>query len=109
MWQQVNLNLSPELAAKTLTTWLYPSIMYVGVMRESMLAPPYLWGQTIKGGFRNVRKTPALLDDLQQLLYSPTVYAEVEVSKPRNEDLLVYLGFSFLNDLGERRLYQRSI
>jgi len=27
-----------------------------------------------------------LLDDLQQLLYSPTVYAEVEVSKPRNED-----------------------
>jgi len=109
MWQQISLDLPPELAAKTLTSWLYPGIMYIGVMRESMLAPPYLWAQVVKGGFRNVRKAPALLDELQQLLVAPTVYAEAEAHMPRNQDLLVYLGFSWLQDLPGRRLYQRSI
>lgn len=109
MWQQISLDLPPELAAKTLTSWLYPGIMYIGVMRESMLAPPYLWAQVVKGGFRNVRKAPGLLDELQQLLVAPVVFAEAETAIDRNQDLLVYLGFSWVKDLGNRRLYQRSI
>ncbi len=109
MWQQASLEMPPEIAAKTMSVWLVPGIMYVGVMRESMLAAPYLWGQTVKGGLRNLRKAPGLIDQLQELLYAPTVFAEAEATMTRNQDLLVYLGFSYLEDLEDRRLYQRSI
>lgn len=109
MWERIHPELPEDVAKKTTTVWLYPGIMQIGVMRESMLAPPFLWAQVLKGGFRNVRKAPGLLDDLQRLLYLPQVFAEAETTLSRNQDLLVYLGFSYLTDLPDRRLYQRSI
>lgn len=104
-----NVDLPPELDAKTMSTWLAPGIMIIGVMRESMMSPPYLWAQVLRGGFRNVRKAPALLDQLQELLFAPTVYAEAERHLSRNQDLLVYLGFHFVDELSDRRIYERSI
>jgi hypothetical protein len=109
MWEQIHPELPEDIAAKTTSVWLYPGIMQIGVMRESMLRPPFLWAQVLAGGFRNVRRAPALVTELQELLYLPTVFAEAESKLPRNCALLSYLGFDFVGDLDQRNIYQRSI
>jgi len=110
MWELDNsLDLPPDVAVVTTSVWRYPEIMLVGVMRSTMLAPPYLWAQVINGGLRNLRKAPALLTELQQRLYAPIVYAEAECAIPRNQALLRYLGFEEIPAPPERKLYKRSI
>lgn len=109
MWKQVEVDLPEELAKVTTSVWQHSDIMQIGIMRHSMLAPPALWAQVISGGFRNVRKAPVLLDELQRFLHLPVVYAETEPERPRNADLLLYLGFTQLPDQNGRHQYMRSI
>lgn len=109
MWERVEVQLPPSVAAVTTSVWHYPEIMLVGVMRRGFLQPPVLWAQVLKAGLRNLRKAPGLVTDLQHLLYAPIVYAEVEASLPRNQALLLYFGFEELPSDCERKLYRRSI
>lgn len=109
MWEQVEIDLPPDIAAVTTSVWHYPGRILVGVMRHSFLAPPVLWAQVLKSGFRELRKAPAFLTELQQLIVAPTVYAEAETSQPRNQDFLRFLGFEKLDETPERKLYRRSI
>jgi hypothetical protein len=109
MWKRVEVELPPDLEIVTTTVWEYPGIMQVGIMRRSFLQPPLVWGQPIKGGLKNLRLAPALLDEFQHLLHASTIYAEVEVDKPRNQALLIYLGFEEISTDYERKLYRRSI
>lgn len=110
MWTpDVSFQLPPDIAAVTTSVWLYPGIILVGVMRTSLLAPPYLWAQVLIGGLRNVRKGPGILSELQEHLHAPIVYAEAECALPRNQALLRYLGFEEIPAPPERKLYKRSI
>lgn len=109
MWERVEVELPPEVAAVTTSVWRYPGVMLVGVMRNVFLAPPILWGQPIETGLRNLRRAPDLVTDLQRLIFAPVVYAETEHQTRRNQALLKYLGFEELPDTYERKLYRRSI
>lgn len=109
MWEPVEINLPPELAFATTSVWLYPEVLLVGVMRRSFLWPPILWGQMLKAGVRNIREAPAMVTKLQELIEAPTVYAEAELDKPRNQAVLLYLGFKELPESYDRKLYIRSI
>jgi hypothetical protein len=109
MWRKVEVELPEELAAKTSSVWEYPDIMQIGVMRESMLSPPWLWAKVLKGGFRNVRRAPELLDDLQYVIAAPIVFAEAAEDLRRNQDLLLYLGFQEIGQAANRFLYRRSL
>lgn len=73
------------------------------------MAPPYLWCQIINRGVKNVMKAPGILTDLQQELYMPEVYAEAELDQPRNQALLLYLGFREIPSQDARKHYVRSI
>lgn len=109
MWERIEVELPESVARVTTSVWEYPGIMRVGLMRPSMLAPPLVWGEPIKTGFRNLKLAPALVSELQHLLHSPVFYAEAEAAKPRNQALLLYLGFIELQEEAGRKLYQRSI
>lgn len=109
MWERVEVDLPPDVAAVTTSVWHYPEIMLIGVMRSNFLSPPILWAQVLKAGLRNLRKAPELVTELQLLLSAPKVYAEAELKTPRNQALLVYLGFVELPETYDRKLYQRSI
>lgn len=109
MWERVDAKLPEDVARVTISVWEYPGIMRVGLMRPSMLAPPLVWGEPIKTGFRNLKLAPDLVTDLQLLLHSPIFYAEAETTKLRNQALLLYLGFVELQEEAGRKLYQRSI
>lgn len=109
MWKRVEVDLSEEVARLTTSVWEYPDIMRVGLMRPSMLAPPIVWGEPIKTGFRNLKVAPSLVSELQLLLNTPVFYAEAESTKQRNQALLLYLGFVEVQEEAGRKLYQRSI
>lgn len=109
MWEQVEEAAPRAVAHLTTSIWLYPEIMLIGIMRRSFLAPPVLWGQTVRGGLKNLRKAPALVTEFQYLINAPTVYAEAELTEPRNQALLLFLGFKELSEEFERKLYTRSI
>lgn len=109
MWHRVFPELPPELRSVTTSVWEFDGFVQVGVMRQVMLAPPVLWANVLKAGMRNVRRGPAALDQLQRLLHAPIVAAETEPAFPRNSDLLIYLGFTQLPDLGGRHQFMRSI
>lgn len=109
MWERIKIELPPDVAAVTTSVWKYEDIMLIGVMRNSFLLPPILWAQVLNAGMRNVRKAPALVTELQQIIFAPLVYAEAETEVPRNQALLRYLGFEEIPAQYERKLYQRSI
>lgn len=109
MWVSVEEQLPPELDSVTTSVWLRPGIMQIGVMQTSFLYPPTLWAKVLKAGVRNLRKAPALLTELQQILNAPVVYAEAELDKPRNQALLLYLGFVEISTEPDRKIYSRSV
>lgn len=109
MWEKVQADLPDDVASVTTSVWQYGDIMQIGLMRHSMLQPPVLWATVLNAGFRNVRKAPGLLDELQRMLYAPVVLAETDPAEGRNGDLLLYLGFQQLPDKDGRHQYMRSI
>lgn len=109
MWTQVNPTLPDEIAALTTSVWLYPDIMMIGVMRPNFLFPPTVWGEPVKTGLRNLRKAPDLVDEWQDLVVSPVIFAEAELTKHRNQQLLTYLGFEQVDEVADRKIYRRSI
>ena len=104
-----NPDLPPELASVTTSVWLVPDMMVLGVMRQSFLEPPYLWAQVLKAGVRNLRRAPALVDELQLRIRAPVVYAEADATLERNQALLTYLGFELVREDHGRKLYLRSV
>lgn len=109
MWEKVDVALPPDLAAVTTSVWRYPDVMLIGVMRTSFLLPPIVWGQPIKTGLRNLRRAPDLVDQWQEMMWATTIQAEAELHEPRNQALLLYLGFEEIPSKYDRKLYQRSI
>lgn len=100
--------LPPELASVTTSVWLAPGMAMIGVMRQSFLAPPYLWLQVLRAGVRNLRRAPAVVNELQHRICAPVVYAEADAALPRNQALLTYLGFEWVREAHGRKLYLRS-
>lgn len=109
MWTQIFPELPDDIAKLTTSVWLYPDVMKIGVMRPSFLLPPVVWGEPVKTGLRNLRKAPALVDEWQELLATPTIFAEAELEAKRNQSLLLYLGFQELQEMPDRKIYRRSI
>lgn len=109
MWRQVQIELPPEVANETTSTWQYEDVVQVGIMRRSFLRPPVLWAQVLSAGVRNLRRARVMLDELQQQLVMPTVYAETLHDAPNNQAFLEFIGFEELPEKYERKLYQRSI
>jgi hypothetical protein len=109
MWQLITPPLTPSVAAVTTSVWEYPTLIQVGVMRTNFLRPPILWAQVLAAGARNLRRGPKLLTELQRIINAPVVFAEVELDKPRNQALLLFLGFTELPENYNRKLYTRSI
>jgi hypothetical protein len=110
MWVRVeNAEVSGRVEKLTTSVWQYDDLARVGVMREVMLAPPYLWVEVLKGGLRNLRTASSVLTELQEIIHAPTVYAEVEPQLPRNQAFLRYLGFKEIPAQLARIIYVRSI
>lgn len=74
-----------------------------------MLGPPCLWAIIHEPGLLHLRRGNLMLDELQQIIYSPTIYAETELLHPRNGDFLRFLNFTPLQTDDGRALYQRRI
>lgn len=109
MWERVEIDLPPDVAAVTTSVWRYPGIMLIGVMRKNFLSPPVVWGQPIKTGLRNLRVARDLVTEWQEMLATKIIYAEAELKEPRNQALLLFLGFEEVPSDYDRKLYQRSI
>lgn len=109
MWQDATVDLPPDVAKWTTSVWIYPETIILGVMKSNFLAPPWLWAKVLRGGFRNVRKAPGLIDEFQLMMNMPTVYAEAAVDQPRNQRLLEYLGFEYQQAYEDRKIYSRSM
>jgi len=110
MWVRVeNPEIDGRVGKLTTAVWQYDDLARVGVMREIMLAPPYLWAEVLKGGLRNLRLAATALTELQKIIIAPTVYAEVAPHLPRNQAFLRYLGFKEIPAQLARTIYVRSI
>ena len=109
MWQRIELELPAELASITTAIWQYAEVMQLGVMRKTMLGSPCIWAIGLCAGVGNLRKLPGLVDDFQQLIRSPLIYAETDTRYPRHAALLRYAGFTQTDTDARRVLFERSI
>lgn len=111
MWIESSLeNVPPELAAVTSSLWEYNGIVRVGVIRGStFLVPPYFWADVLKPSFGALRQGKKMLNELQQMLHHPVVFAETDPAIPANADFLQFVGFELISTEGPRYLFKRSI
>ena len=101
MWSNADVVGAPE---PTTSAWRHPSGAVVGVMRMSMLQPPYLWFQLGATSVKWLRSANDDLDELQRRLYEPVVLAESDDNEIARR-FLRFTGFKAL-DAG---LYMRSL
>lgn len=109
MWQRIELELPAELASITTAIWQYAEVMQLGVMRKTMLGPPCIWAIGLCAGISNLRKLPGLVDEFQQLIRAPLIYAETDTRYPRHAALLRYADFIQIGADTRRVLFERSI
>jgi hypothetical protein len=109
MWRIAEIEMSPEVRGLTTTVWQYDDVVQVGVMRQSMLRPPVLWAKLLTVNIENLRKGPAILDQLQQFIYAPVILAETEAAKARDTALLLFLGFTQEPTVADRHQFKRSL
>ena len=102
MWEELEVVDVPE---PTTSAWLHPSGAIVGIMRMSMLQPPYLWFQLGAASVKWLRSANDDLDELQRRLYEPVVLAESDDNEIARR-FLRFMGFKTLDAAG---LYMRSL
>lgn len=109
MWTLVKPELPEELKAVTTSVWDYNGTVTVGVMRQFFTRPPVLWAQPGTFTTGDVKRARKSLDELQEIIFSPLVYAETFVEEPRNHRFLLYLGFREIAGSPQRKFYERSL
>ena len=111
MWQQITEgNLPDDLAAMTSSIWQYDELVRVGVMKStSMLMPPHLWAEVYQSDVKALRQSRNMLDELQQMLHLPIVYAEVPSSNRHNLHFLRFIGFTDVAQEDNITLFKRTI
>ncbi len=111
MWTQVSAdNLPDELAEATSSLWQYDDLARVGVMRgNTFLVPPYLWAEVYHSNFKELRKAPLHLTELQKMLNLPFVHAEAMLHQRQNIAFIKFLGFVQVSEKDGRALFYRSI
>lgn len=109
MWVRVEPDLPDELKSVTTSVWDYNGTVTVGVMRQFFTRPPVLWAQPGVFTTGDLKRARGSLDELQEIIFSPLVYAETFVMEPRKHRFLIYLGFHEIASTPQRKFYERSL
>lgn len=74
-----------------------------------MLSPPYLWAEVYQSDLKKLRQARSVMDEFQQMLHLPIVYAEAVKSLKQNIHFLRFIGFTFVAEEADRNLFKRTI
>lgn len=109
VWQAYPLELVKDAPEATTSAWQHISGGIVGVMRPNILSVPFLWFQLDAVSFDFLRTANEAVDQLHQLLHTPTFWANADEKLSQSERFLAFLKFTPFYTGSGVIVYERSI